>query len=68
MGNLIGNEVDEIVGKDEKDADEYLKSKNMYMRVLENDNEGLIGDCLFDENRVNVSVKKGKVIEIIGVG
>lgn len=68
MGNLIKSEVDEIIGMDIDSSKKFLEKRGMTMRIIEMDGDPMLGDCAIDFNRLNVSIVKGKVIEIVSIG
>jgi hypothetical protein len=66
VGSLIANL--NIVGRTVKDAHEVCAKQGYRMRVRWEDGTGLVGTCDFCRDRVNVSVTKGIVTGIVGMG
>lgn len=57
-----------LIGLDVEYAMLLAESNNWIVRVMEKDGRGLIGTCDFDDFRINVSVKDGKIASILDIG
>lgn len=57
-----------IVGLTIEQARAQLKKYNKTLREIERDGDTLIGTADYDENRVNVRARNGKVIEVTSIG
>lgn len=60
-------EIKEIVGKTQKEAVEHLKKHKFSLRVTKEDDKFFFGDCMADPKRVNVEIKNGKIVNILGI-
>ncbi len=60
--------INQIIGMEEKEAEEHLLKENKILRVINRDDRGLMVTMDHNNNRVNVFVAGGKVTYLDHIG
>ena len=57
-----------LIGKTVRQAAKVLKSNGKELRVTERDGKPFMFTMDYAENRINVSVIKGRIVNVVGIG
>ena len=53
--------INEIIGKTEKEAEEIAKEEGMHLRLMRKDKKSFCGTCDFRTDRINIEVEEDKI-------
>jgi len=58
------NKLEYLVGKSEEEAIDSLKKDKKNYRIKRRDKEQLVGDMLYDKDRLNLEIEAGMVVAV----